>query len=77
MALHADCRVSGDASMLALTKGTLADFAIPHGEPDPEEEVFANAAGDPAVISYLALVVVVPIKGAEIGFSHVIPSLPD
>ncbi len=40
------CRVSGDASMLALTKLTLADFAIPHGEPDPEEEVFANAAGD-------------------------------
>ncbi len=73
MALHADCRVSGDASMLALTKGTLADFAIPHGEPDPEEQVFANAAWDPAVISYLVLVVMLPIKGSEIHFSHVRP----
>ena len=71
MALYANCGVSGDASVLALTKGALADFAISHGEPDPKEQLFANAAWHPVVISYLALVVVVPIKGAEISFSHV------
>jgi hypothetical protein len=46
---------------LALTKGALADFAISHGEPDPEEQVFPNA-WDPAVISYLVLIVVLPIE---------------
>ncbi len=62
MTLHANSGVSADASVLALTKGALADFAIPHGESDPEEQVFANAAWDPAVISYLVLVVMLPIK---------------
>jgi len=47
--------------LIALTKGALADFAISHGEPDPEEQVFPNA-WDPAVISYLVLIVVLPIN---------------
>jgi hypothetical protein len=46
---------------LALTKGALADFAITHGEPNPEEQVFPNA-WDPAVISYLVPIVVLPIN---------------
>ncbi len=69
MALHANSGVSGDASVLALTKGALADFAISL----VSRILKNNSAWQPVVISYLALVIVVPIKGAEISFSHVSP----
>jgi hypothetical protein len=56
--------------LIALTKGALADFAISHGEPDPEEQVFPNA-WDPAVISYLVLIVVLPIEIRHTGLPDI------
>jgi len=71
MALYANSRpVTGEISVLTLTKCPLANVAISHRESYPKEYFFANTAWHPLVLSNFLFIVMLLIKRHEINFSH-------
>jgi hypothetical protein len=77
MALYANCwPVTGEMSVLTLTKCPLADVAKSHCESYPQEHFFANTAWHPLVLSNFFFVVMLLIKRHEINLSHVWPPRP-
>ncbi len=72
MALYTNSGVSGDASVLALAKGALADFAIPHSA-EAGRQVFAKCGMGPSGHQLSCSRRYAPDQRIEIHFSHVRP----
>ena len=56
-----------EATVLSLAEGFIAIVAITRCEPDPSKHALAQATGDPQVARDFRLVMILSVKGRQVG----------